>query len=157
MPPQFLFDLSAIDLNQVVSGPDEIRTYNPHRGDMEMLNGVIWADTAQGAILGYKDIGANEFWVAGHIPGRPIFPGVLMIETAAQLASFYTKKFIGWKGFVGFGAADKCRFRAEVNPGVRMLFLAKLVWERHRRILCNTQGLVNGQLVFEGDIVGTQM
>jgi 3-hydroxyacyl-[acyl-carrier-protein] dehydratase len=157
MPPQFLFDLSIIDLNQVAYGPDEIRKVNPHRGDMEMLQGVIWADTNKGEILGYKDIGADEFWVSGHIPGRPIFPGVLMIETAAQLASFYTKKFIQWPGFIGFGAADNCRFRGQVVPGRRMLFLAKKIWDRHRRIMCQTQGLVDGQLVFEGDIIGTQM
>jgi 3-hydroxyacyl-[acyl-carrier-protein] dehydratase len=124
---------------------------------MEMLHGILWADTNAGSILGYKDILADEFWVAGHIPGRPLFPGVLMIETAAQLASFYTKKYIGWTGFVGFGAADNCRFRGQVVPGQRMLFLAKKVWERHRRICCQTQGVVDGQLVFEGDIVGTQM
>jgi hypothetical protein len=38
-----------------------------------------------------------------------------------------------------------------------MLFLAKKIWDRHRRIMCQTQGLVDGQLVFEGDIIGTQM
>ena len=157
MPPQFLFDLSSIDLNQVQYGPEEIRKMNPHRGDMEMLQGVIWADTSQGEILGFKDIGPDEFWVAGHIPGRPIFPGVLMIETAAQLASFYTKKFVQWPGFIGFGAADNCRFRGQVVPGQRLLVLAKKIWDRHRRIMCHTQGVVDGQLVFEGDIIGTQM
>ena len=157
MPPQFLFDLSKIDLNHVLHGPDEIRQMNPHRGNMEMLQGIIWADTEQGAILGYKDVGADEFWVAGHIPGRPLFPGVLMIETAAQLASFYTKKYLGWTGFVGFGAVEDCRFRAQVVPGQRMLFMAKLIWERHRRICCNTQGIVDGQLAYEGTIIGTQM
>jgi 3-hydroxyacyl-[acyl-carrier-protein] dehydratase len=157
MPPQFLLDLSGIDLNHVLFGPEEIRKANPHRGDMEMLQGIIWADNQQHAIMGFKDIGADEFWVSGHIPGRPLFPGVLMIETAAQLASFYTKKYLNWTGFVGFGAADNCRFRMQVSPGVRMIFLAKMVWERHRRILCNTQGIVNGQLAFEGDIMGTQM
>jgi len=157
MPPQFLFDLSAIDLNQVLFGPDEIRKMNPHRGHMEMLNGVIWADSNAGLILGYKDIKADEFWVEGHIPGRPLFPGVLMIETAAQLASFYTKKYVLWPGFIGFGAADECRFRGQVVPGQRMLFLCKKIWDRHRRIMCQAQGLVDGQLVFEGRIVGTQM
>ena len=136
MPPQFLFDLSSIDLTKVAYGPDEIRKVNPHRGDMEMLNGIIWVDTDAGCILGYKDIRADEFWVSGHIPGRPIFPGVLMIETAAQLASFYTKKFIQWPGFIGFGAANECRFRGQVLPGQRMLFLAKKIWDQIGRASC---------------------
>src|SRR3954464_5003256 len=144
MPPQFLFDLSSIDLNQVLFGPDEIRQMNPHRGDMEMLQGVIWADTSQGTILGYKDIGADEFWVAGHIPGRPLFPGVLMIETAAQLASFYTKQFLKLEGFIGFGAVDGVKFRGQVVPGDRFYLVLQYKWHRHRRIHCSAQGWVKG-------------
>jgi 3-hydroxyacyl-[acyl-carrier-protein] dehydratase len=157
MPPHTLFDISGIDLNKVLFGPEEIRQVNPHRGDMEMLQGVIWADETIHALVGYKDIRADEFWVAGHIPGRPLFPGVLMIETAAQLASFYTKKYIKWPGFIGFGAANECRFRGQVVPGQRMIFLCQLIWHRHRRINCKAQGLVDGNLVFEGEIVGVQM
>src|SRR6266853_1605657 len=114
MPPQLLFDISQIDLSTVAFGPEDIREQNPHRGPMEMLNGIIWVDSINDKIVGFKDVREDEFWVEGHIPGRPLFPGVLMIETAAQLASFYTKKFIGWKGFVGFGACEKCRFRGTV-------------------------------------------
>ncbi len=156
MPPQLLFDLSQIDLNAVAFDQAAVREMNPHRGHMEMLNGVIWADQEKGQILGYKDVRDDEFWVAGHIPGRPLFPGVLMIETAAQLASFYTKKFVGWKGFVGFGGVDDCKFRAQVTPGMRLLILCQKTWERHRRISCKTQGLVNGNLAFEAEIVGAE-
>jgi 3-hydroxyacyl-[acyl-carrier-protein] dehydratase len=157
MPPQLLFDLSQIDLNKIAFDQEAIREQNPHRGDMEMLQGIVWVDRSQDRILGYKDIRDNEFWVAGHIPGRPLFPGVLMLETAAQLASFYTKKFVGWKNFVGFGAVNNCRFRAQVVPGQRLLILCQKTWERHRRISCMTQGLVDGVLAFEAEIVGTQM
>ena len=44
MPPQFLFDLSAIDLNRVMFDLDAIRQRNPQRGDMEQLNGIVHAD-----------------------------------------------------------------------------------------------------------------
>ena len=43
-------------------------------------------------ILGYKDVTDNEFWIRGHIPGRPLMPGVIMIEAAAQLCSFFLKE-----------------------------------------------------------------
>ena len=78
MPPQLLFDISGIDLNHVEFGPEEIRQQNPHRGNMELLNAVVWVDSENHRILGYKDVRDDEFWVAGHIPGRPLFPGVLM-------------------------------------------------------------------------------
>ena len=157
MPPQFLFDLSAIDLTKVQFDHDAVRALNPQRGHMEHLDGIIWADPANGNILGYKDVRADEFWVDGHIPGRPLLPGVIMIEAAAQLSSFYTKQFEKWTGFIGFGGVEDCKFRAEVKPGSRMLVLVHKTWERHRRIGCQTQGVVNGNLVFEATVIGSQM
>jgi hypothetical protein len=72
MPPQLLFDLSQLDLEKLLFDQQAIREMNPHRGDMEQLNGVVWANPDEGRILGYKDVRADEFWVAGHIPGRPL-------------------------------------------------------------------------------------
>src|ERR1051326_3531250 len=115
MPPQFLFDISGIDLSRVLFDQEQIRQANPQRGDMEMLNGVVYAAPDAGRIIGYKDVREDEFWVAGHIPGRPLLPGVLMIEAAAQLASFYTRLYDGWKGFIGFGGVDDCKFRQQVT------------------------------------------
>ncbi|MGH7176183.1 MAG: 3-hydroxyacyl-ACP dehydratase FabZ family protein [Tepidisphaeraceae bacterium] len=157
MPPQFLFDISSLDLNRVLFGQEAIRECNPQRGHMEQLNGIIYVDHPNGNILGFKDVRADEFWVSGHIPGRPLLPGVLMIETAAQLASFYTRRYVGWKGFIGFGGVEDCKFRQQVAPGQRLLILGKQIWHRHRRICCNAQGLVEGNIAFECSIIGTEM
>ena len=156
MPPQLIFDISTIDLDRVIFDQEQVRQCNPQRGDMEQLNGITYVDAEKGEVLGFKNVGDSEFWVAGHIPGRPLLPGVLMIECAAQLASFYTRKFVGWKGFIGFGGVDGCKFRQPVTPGQKMFILCKKTAERHRRITCKTQGIVNGQLVFEAEIVGTE-
>ena len=156
MPPQFLFDISGIDLSRVLFDQEQIRQANPQRGDMEMLNGVVYAAPDAGRIIGYKDVREDEFWVAGHIPGRPLLPGVLMIEAAAQLASFYTRLYDGWKGFIGFGGVDDCKFRQQVTPGCRMFLIGQKQWERHRRIHCRIQGVVNGQLAFETGITGVE-
>ena len=56
MPPQFLFDLSKIDLGNLMLDQEAIRKLNPHRGDMELLNGVIWSNPDAGQILGYKEV-----------------------------------------------------------------------------------------------------
>jgi 3-hydroxyacyl-[acyl-carrier-protein] dehydratase len=156
MPPQTLFDLTAIDLNHILFDVEEIRKTNPQRGDMEQLNAIVHIDPENGQILGYKEVRSDEFWVAGHIPGRPLLPGVLMIEAAAQLASFYTKRVIGWEGFIGFGGVEECKFRQQVQPGCRLYLLAKLLWNRHKRIRCQVQGLVDDTIVFETGIIGVQ-
>ena len=153
MPPQLLFDISDINLDAVCVDQEGIRRVNPQRGDMEHLNGIIWHNPT-GHVLGYKDVKDNEFWVAGHIPGRPLLPGVLMIEAAAQLACFYTKAVLGWPGFIGFGGVNECKFRLPVVPGCRLHLLAKQTKTRHRRVTSNVQGMVDGQVVFEAEIIG---
>ena len=157
MPPALLFDISGIDLGNVLYGSEEIRKYNPQRHEFEMLDAVCWVDGSAGRIVGYKDVRADEFWVRGHIPGRALFPGVLQIELAAQVSSFYTGKVMGWTGFLGFGGVDEVRFRGQVVPGNRLYVLAELQWARHRRVQCKAQGIVNGSLVFEGVITGVQL
>jgi len=156
MPPSLLFDISSIDLNAELFDQEGVRAINPQRGDMEHLNAIVWADTENRRIIGRKDVRSTEFWVPGHIPGRPLFPGVLMIEAAAQVASFYTKKYVGWEGFIGFGGTGETKFRGQVVPDCTMYILTQLTWARHRRIACNVQGLVNGEMVFETSIIGVQ-
>jgi 3-hydroxyacyl-[acyl-carrier-protein] dehydratase len=157
MPPQFVFDITGIDLNKVLYDQEAIRAANPQRGDMEMLNRIVYAAPELGRIIGYKDVRADEFWVPGHIPGRPLLPGVLMLETAAQLASFYTRTFVGWKGFIGFGGVEETKFRRQVEPGCRLYVIGQKLWERHHRIRCTVHGMVDGQLAFETDIIGQEM
>jgi len=155
MPPRLLFDISA-HMDALAAGPEAIRAVNLQRGDMEQLNGVNWFDP-MGRILGYKDVRPDEFWCAGHIPGRPLLPGVLMIEAAAQLSSYYVKFVKEWTGFIGFGGVESVKFRLPVTPGCRMYILSEQTAFRHRRFTSNIQGVVDGQVVFEGVIVGTAM
>jgi 3-hydroxyacyl-[acyl-carrier-protein] dehydratase len=157
MPPQLIFDISGIDFDKIAFDQEAIRESNPHRGAMEMLNGIIWADDQNHRLIGYKDVRLDEFWVPGHIPGRPLLPGVIMLEAAAQLASFYARRFIGWTSFVGFGGVEDCRFRQQVEPPARLYILGQQIWRRHGRIFCAIQGLNKGSLVFETKILGVQM
>ncbi len=156
MPPSLIFDISQIDLNALVVDQEGIREMNPQRGDMEHLNGITWFNH-DGCILGFKDVHEDEFWVKGHIPGRPLFPGVLMIEAAAQLSSYYVKGVLKTEGFVGFGGVENCKFRQPVLPGCRLYLLAKQIKTRHKRFTSDIQALVNGQLVFESTIIGAVM
>ena len=86
MPPKLLVDLTQIDLDQVTISIEEIREVNAQRYEMEQLLGIITHRPDEGYVVGFKDVRDDEFWVRGHIPGRPLLPGVLMIEAAAQLA-----------------------------------------------------------------------
>ncbi len=154
MPPKFLMDPATIDTENIVAGPDQIRACNPQRYEFEQLDAVVYCDTEQGLIAGFKDVADDEFWVRGHIPGRPLFPGVLMCEAAAQLCSYYFRKVAGTGKFLGFGGLDNVKFRGQVKPGDRFIILAKNLQIGSRRAVFECQGLVEGAMVFQGKVTG---
>ena len=154
MAPSKLVDLSGMDLDRIVFDDSEIEKLNPQRDQMRQLDGIIFFETNGKIIVGYKDISQEEFWIPGHIPGRPIMPGVIMIEAAAQLVSFAAKKINKYDRFIGFGGIDKAKFRGTVTPGSRLYLAGKLVENRPHRVTCDTQGIVDGQIVFEARIIG---
>ena len=143
MPPTLLIDLADVDLNRDSLFPkDDILEVNPQNFEMQQLDGILWYNKDVHKILGYKDVTENEFWVRGHIPGRPLMPAVIMIEAAAQLSSFYVKRIYGLEGFIGFMGIDKATFRYPVEPGSRLLLLAHITKFRSRKYTCDVQGLV---------------
>ena len=154
MAPPLLIDITSIDLSQVIATWEDIERAIPQRGDMRHLDGIIWQSPDHSATVGFKVVRDTEFWVPGHIPGRPLLPGVLMIEAAAQLAAYLMKLRKPDLGFVGFIGCDSVKFRGQVLPGSRLLLLGKEVEFRARRVICDAQGLVDGNLVFEARITG---
>lgn len=154
MPQEILIDLKTLDLNKPIVSMNDIRDAIPHRFEMEQLSGIIKFDPEQKIIVGYKDVSNTEFWVRGHIPGRPLMPGVLMLEAAAQLCTYYYKQTTKDDRFLGFGGIDKVKFRGKVVPGDKLILIAKNRELRSRRAIFDTQGVVNGNLVFEGVIIG---
>jgi 3-hydroxyacyl-[acyl-carrier-protein] dehydratase len=157
MPPKPFVDLATVDVEHMIAGPEEIRKRNPQRYEMEQLNGILMLDHDQGLIVGLKNVGHDEFWLRGHIPGRPLLPGVLMCEAAAQLCSFYYQGAFDEDRFLGFGGMSDVKFRGAVLPGDRLILAAKKIELRPRRATFACQGFVDGKMVFEGTIIGMPM
>lgn len=150
MPPPLLFDLSRIDLSgKPVFDRQAILKVNPQRFEMQHLDGILWYDKEKYLVLGYKDVTDKEFWVRGHIPDRPLMPGVIMIEAAAQLSSFFVKQVYGIKGFIGFAGIESAKFRSVVEPGNRLYLLGHITKFKRRKYTCAVQGVIDDVMVFE--------
>jgi 3-hydroxyacyl-[acyl-carrier-protein] dehydratase len=158
MPPVFHVDPATLDLNKVVAGRDAIHAVNPQRFEMDQLTAIVYVDPSQHIVAGYKDVGADEFWVRGHMPGYPLLPGVLMCEAAAQLCSFYIATNGLMKGdFIGFGGLENVRFRAPVRVGDRLVLVGKAVKMNRRQAIFNVQGFVGTTMVFHADVLGVPL
>ncbi len=154
MPPKPIIDLAELDTSKVDIPKDDIYRVNPHRFEFQQLDGIYFIDYENYIMAGYRDVRDDEFWVRGHIPGRPLLPGVLMIEAAAQLVSYYAISHAKKSGFMGFAGVNDVKFRGTVRPGKKIIMLGKMVEQRPRRYTGDTQGFVDGKMVYEGRITG---
>lgn len=155
MPIEPIVDLSTIDLDAVAISAEEVGRINPQCGDMRQLDHLPLLDVDRGVAVGVKKVTDEEFWVPLHIPGRPLMPGVLMIEGAAQLSSVYHRYRTGNKdNFLGFTRLDETTFRSQVLPGNQLIYLMQEVKFQQRRFITRVQGFVDDQLAFEAKITG---
>ncbi|MFZ5828947.1 MAG: 3-hydroxyacyl-ACP dehydratase FabZ family protein [Planctomycetota bacterium] len=152
-----LIDPSEYDIDHVVADIEEIRRYNRQRFEMEHLTAICHEDTVNHVCVGYKDLGPDEFWARGHFPGMPLMPGVIMCEAAAQLASYYSKRYNLMDGLVGFGGLENVRFRGIVRPGDRFIIVCRLLKVRRTIVTCEFQCFVKENLVCEGIVKGVSL
>lgn len=157
MAPKLLFDLDSIDLTALQFSLEDIRAMNAQRHEFEQLTGIVTLCQEKRVIVGLREIERGEFWERGHVPGNPVFPGVLTIEAAAQLCSFYVRKTQATTGFYGLAGVDNVRFRGAITPGTRLYLIATPRVATKRRSVFLTQGVVDGRIVFEATILGVRL
>ncbi|MBC7771594.1 MAG: beta-hydroxyacyl-ACP dehydratase [Pyrinomonadaceae bacterium] len=149
-----LFDLGGIDLNARLLSKPDLERWNPHRGAMALLDHVVWRTPDFTRGVGLKLVKDDEFWVPGHFPDKALMPGVLMIETGAQLASYlYNSRFTKPKLPV-FIRIEEASFRSPVVPGDELFILCRDLKFAAKRFISDIQGIVNGKIAFEARITG---
>jgi 3-hydroxyacyl-[acyl-carrier-protein] dehydratase len=162
--PAPLVDLERLDLSRTVYTVADMQEVLRQRGTFSLIDGVLHLDPEKSqVVVGYHDVRSDEWWARDHIPGRPIFPGVLMVEASAQLGSFdfFRRHPELPLDFVAFTGIDGARFRATVEPPCRLYFVGKALRSRVHNgkvmFAYSFQALVERKVVFEGEVSGMQL
>ena len=155
MPAKPLIPFDEIP-REILLDQEGIRQYNKQRFEMEQVTAITSMDYDRRQVTGFRDYRPDEFWVRGHFPGHAMVPGVLLLEAAAQICSVYVSHFklINENEVMAFGGVDEVRFRGEVRPGQRLWLVGIAERNTNRRMLVDTQGFVDGKLIFEARVLG---
>jgi UDP-3-O-[3-hydroxymyristoyl] N-acetylglucosamine deacetylase/3-hydroxyacyl-[acyl-carrier-protein] dehydratase len=136
-----------------VLGIEEIMKVLPHRYPFLLVDKIIEIDEGK-RIVGIKNVTINEPFFQGHFPGHPIMPGVLIIESMAQIGGMLLMGTVGdpESKVVYFMSLDNVKFRRPVKPGDQLRCELELV--QVRGMVCKMRGVatVDGQVVAEADM-----
>jgi 3-hydroxyacyl-[acyl-carrier-protein] dehydratase len=137
--------------SQVSLGIDEILKMIPHRYPMLMIDRLEEIVIDHSAV-GIKNVTANEPFFQGHFPGKPIMPGVLIIEAMAQTAAALVVYTIGddvQGSLVYFMSVENARFRKMVRPGDTMRVHVERIHKRGNVWKFKGEAKVNGVVYAE--------
>jgi UDP-3-O-[3-hydroxymyristoyl] N-acetylglucosamine deacetylase/3-hydroxyacyl-[acyl-carrier-protein] dehydratase len=141
----YLFDINTIE------------KILPHRYPMLLVDRIIEMDLTEGQerITGLKNVTYNEPFFTGHFPGRPVMPGVLLLEAMAQTGGMLLLNSVDNPDgkLIFFMAIDNAKFRKPVTPGDQLIFELRMTRKRGKTFSMAGEAKVEGQLVAEAEFM----
>lgn len=133
---------------------EDIHKLLPHRYPFSLVDRILEYVPGERAV-GIKNVTFNEPHFQGHFPGRPIMPGVLIVEAMAQVGGIVLTQMPEVQGGLFlFAGIDKVRFRRPVVPGDQLILTVELLAVKRRRFgKMQGRAEVDGQLAAEGDLM----
>jgi 3-hydroxyacyl-[acyl-carrier-protein] dehydratase len=131
----------------------EIQALLPHRYPFLLVDRVLELDPDR-RIVGIKNVTVNEPFFQGHFPGRPVMPGVLILEAMAQVGGLLAFKSLGaaTRPVVYLTGVDGAKFRKPVVPGDRLRFEVEVLKKRSPFWKMAGKAYVETELVCEAEV-----
>ncbi|MGE5481228.1 MAG: bifunctional UDP-3-O-[3-hydroxymyristoyl] N-acetylglucosamine deacetylase/3-hydroxyacyl-ACP dehydratase [Chloroflexota bacterium] len=139
---------------EIVMDIQKIFEMLPHRYPFLLVDRIIDYDEENETIIGYKNVTINEPFFNGHFPGKPIMPGVLILEAMAQTGGImmFHKIADPVKKLAFFTRINNAKFKNPVLPGDQVVFELKKVGSRLNIFMFKATAYVNGSVVAEAEL-----
>lgn len=143
-----------MEIKPTIFDVQEVLKYLPHRYPFLLVDRIIEFEANQ-RIVGLKNVTINEPFFPGHFPGVPIMPGVLILESMAQVGGFLVFKAAEDRDrkLVFFAGVENARFRRPVRPGDQLKIEMTVLKIKSRIGKLHGCAYVDGQVAAEADIM----
>lgn len=135
----------------------EIMKLIPHRYPFVMVDRILSMEVGE-EVTGLKNVTINEPFFQGHFPGKPVMPGVLILEGLAQVGcvmAFYANPEAVGKKLMFFAGIDKARFRKPVVPGDQLIYKLRMMKQKRNIIQMEAKAYVDDNLVAEAELMAS--